>query len=95
MIEAGLDQPEAQVGCPIALTYDEHDIDELLRELFVPVELRQAHIFPYVVEKYVRYEYELQPWFAAMPPELFAALERRFGWHYLITAKPTGSLSIA
>jgi hypothetical protein len=50
--------------------------------------MRQAHIFPYVVEKYVRYEYELQPWFKAMPRELFAALERRLGWHLLITATP-------
>src|SRR5207253_3468289 len=26
MIEAGLDQPEAQTGCPIATTFDKHDI---------------------------------------------------------------------
>ena len=48
----------------------------------------QAHIFPYVVEKYVNYEYELQPWFKAMPPEMFAALERRLGWHMLIVGRP-------
>ena len=60
----------------------------MLRDRFEPVEMRQDHIFPYIVEKYVRYEYELQPWFAAMPPAMFQALERRFGWHYLITAKP-------
>jgi hypothetical protein len=40
-----------------------------------------------VIEKYVNYEYELQPWFKAMPPEMFAALERRLGWHMLIVGK--------
>lgn len=88
MIEAGFDQPEAQSGCPIALTFDADGIRDLLDGLFEVTEARQDHIFPYIVEQYVQYEYELQPWFAAMPPAMFHALERRFGWHYLITAKP-------
>lgn len=88
MIEEGFDQPEAQSGCPIALTYSPEQVHELLDGYFTVTEMRQAHIFPYVIEKYVRYEYELQPWFKAMPRELFAALERRLGWHFLITARP-------
>lgn len=88
MVDAGLDQPEAQSGCPIAFTYSENDIRDLLQGLFEPVEMRQDHIFPYVIERYVQYEYEPQPWFAAMPPEMFHALERRLGWHYLVVAKP-------
>jgi hypothetical protein len=56
--------------------------------LFEISSLHQAHIFPYVVEKYVNYEYELQPWFKAMPPQMFAALERRLGWHMLIVGRP-------
>jgi 2-polyprenyl-3-methyl-5-hydroxy-6-metoxy-1,4-benzoquinol methylase len=88
MIEEGFDQPEAQSGCPIALTYSSGQVEELLHGCFTVTEMRQAHIFPYVVEKYVRYEYELQPWFKAMPRDLFAALERRLGWHLLITARP-------
>ena len=88
MIEEGFDQPEAQSGCPIALTYSPDDVHELLDGCFTVTEMRQAHIFPYVIEKYVRYEYELQPWFKAMPPELFAALERQLGWHLLIVARP-------
>jgi SAM-dependent methyltransferase len=88
MIEAGLDQPEAQSGCPIATTYTEAMVHGLLRGLFEATDIRQDHIFPYVVEKYVRYEYEPQPWFAAMPRTLFETLEKRFGWHMLITAKP-------
>lgn len=50
--------------------------------------VRQAHIFPYIVEKYVNYEYEPQPWFKAMPRDMFEALEGRFGWHMLIDAMP-------
>ena len=88
MIEEGFDQPEAQSGCPIAFTYTADEVRALLAGAFEPVEMRQAHIFPYVVEKYIRYEYELQPYFKAMPPEMFAALERHLGWHLLIVAKP-------
>lgn len=88
MIDAGFDQPEAQNGCPIATVYTRDMIEDLLGGLFRIVSAEQAHIFPYVVEKYVRYEYELQPWFAAMPKDIFAALERRLGWHYLIVARP-------
>jgi SAM-dependent methyltransferase len=88
MIEAGFDQPEAQAGCPIAFTYTEASVRDLLAGCFEPTEIRQDHIFPYVIEKYVRYEYEPQPWFKAMPEAMFRALERRLGWHMLITAKP-------
>lgn len=89
MVEAGLDQPEAQTGVPIAKTYTRDEARALVEGGgFEVVEIGQDHIFPYVVEKYVRYEYERQPWFAAMPPEMFRALERRLGWHLLIVARP-------
>lgn len=89
MIEAGFDQPEAQTGCPIALTYTRPEVHALLEPAGFRIEsIEQDHIFPYVVEKYVRYEYELQPWFAAMPQEMFRGLERRFGWHMMIVATP-------
>lgn len=88
MIEAGLDQPEAQSGCPIAFTYTEKEVHELLAGCFELKGIRQDHIFPYVVEKYVNYEYEPQPWFRAMPEKMFRALETKLGWHVLITAKP-------
>jgi SAM-dependent methyltransferase len=88
MIEEGFDQPEAQSGCPIALTYTAESVRDLVAGLFDVVDIRQAHIFPYVVEHYINYEYVPQPWFKAMPPELFQALQRHLGWHLLITAKP-------
>ena len=52
MIEMGLDQPEAQGGCPVAFTYTEDEVRELLLG-FTVLELKQDQILPFVVEKYV------------------------------------------
>lgn len=89
MIAAGLDQPEAQSGCPIAFTYTPDEVRDLMKGYDV-FQIEQDHIFPYVVEKYVKYEYEFQPWFAAMPKEMFRALEKQLGWHLLIRARLAG-----
>lgn len=86
LIDAGLDQPEAQSGCPIAYSFDSTDVRELLSGLFSITEYRQDHIFPFVLEKYKEYEYELLPWFKEMPPEIYSALCANFGWHGLVTA---------
>jgi SAM-dependent methyltransferase len=88
MIDAGYDQPEAQSGCPIAFTYTEDTVRELLAGQFQATEIYQDHIFPYIIEKYIRYEYEPQPWFKAMPEDMFRALEKKLGWHMMIVAKP-------
>ena len=86
MIEAGYDRPEAQAGCPLARTYTPESLHALLKGFRI-VSLRQEHIFPYIPEKYVKYEYERQPWFKAMPPRMFHALEKRLGWHLCIVAR--------
>jgi len=86
MIDAGLDQPEAQYGCPIANTYTKQDVVELL-DGYEVISIEQDHIFPYQVEPYKRGEYIQQPWFESMPPEMFRTLEKNLGWHLLITAK--------
>lgn len=86
MIEAGLDQPEAQSGCPQAITYSHDDVKNLLKD-FSSVDIEQTFIFPWQIEHYVRYEYVKQPWFQSMPAEMFAALEKRLGWHLLIKAR--------
>lgn len=86
MIEAGFDQPEAAFGCPIAKTFTHQEVKQLLKEFDIH-SLEQDHIFPYMIEKYIRYEYEREPWFRAMPDVMFRALERRFGWHILIRCR--------
>ena len=85
MIDGGFDQPEAQSGCPVAFTYTYDEIRNLLTG-FEILNVEQEHIFPFVVERYIKYEYEIVPWFAAMPQPMFRALEKRLGWHMLVTA---------
>lgn len=84
MIEAGLEQPEAQKGCPIADMYTRSDI-EILLENYDILDICQTHIFPYIVDEYIKHRYEIQPWFKSMPKEMFAILEKKLGWHTLIT----------
>ena len=86
MIDAGLDQPEAQYGCPIANTYTKQDVVELL-DGYEVLSIEQDHIFPYQVEPYKKGKYIKQPWFDAMPIGMFETLEKNLGWHLLITAK--------
>jgi SAM-dependent methyltransferase len=86
MIESGLDQPEAQYGCPIAKTYTKQDVVELL-EGYEVLSIEQHHIFPYQIEPYKKGEYLKQPWFESMPDKMFRTLEKNLGWHLLITAK--------
>ena len=88
MIEAGLDQPEAQFGCPIANTYEVSEVNSLLAEAGMKsVRIKQAHIFPYQIEPYKENIYLKQPWFENMPDEVFKVLEDNFGWHLLVEAK--------
>ena len=85
-ISQGLDQFEAQTGCPIAETYTNDEIKELLKD-FTNIQIEQDHIFQWNVEKYKQYHYEKEPWFEAMPEELVRTLEKELGWHLLITCE--------
>ena len=86
MIEEGFDQPEAQYGCPIAFTYTADEVRELLSDYDI-LSIEQDHIFPYEVESYKQNKYEKLGWIKNMSPEVFRAMEKRLGWHLLITAK--------
>jgi SAM-dependent methyltransferase len=89
MIEAGFEQPETDPDCPVARSYSRAEARALLRANdFSATEITQDHIFPYQPDAFARGEKILLPWFAAMPPGMFRALERRFGRHMLIVAKP-------
>ncbi len=86
MIEAEFDRPEAQYGCPIVKTYTKDEIKELLSD-FEILSIEQDHIFPYKIDPYKNGEYEKQPWFESMPFLMFKTLEKKLGWHLLITAR--------
>jgi 2-polyprenyl-3-methyl-5-hydroxy-6-metoxy-1,4-benzoquinol methylase len=78
---------EAQTGCPIAYTYTRKEGRELLeRHGFKVTKVEVDHIFPYRIRDYVQYRYVREPYFAWMPQPMFRALERRIGWHLLLTA---------
>jgi SAM-dependent methyltransferase len=87
MINKGLDQYEAQAGCPYAKSYSKDDIYELLESKFEVLRLRQDHCFMYNVEQYKQGNYELEPWFAAMPEAMREAVKEYLGWHLLVKAR--------
>lgn len=90
MISLGLDQFEAQSGCPIASTYTKGEVMHLLTSVELStIRIDQDHIFPYQIPQYKQGIYVKEPWFEAMPPGMFEALEKTMGWHLLVTAKKT------
>jgi SAM-dependent methyltransferase len=94
MIDAGLDQPEAQANCPLARRYTHEQIDAMLAQAhFEVTRLWQDHVFPYRVAPYKHYRYEVEPWFGVMSPEMFRALEVKLGWHTLVWARPLPQFS--
>lgn len=86
LIQGGLEQPEAQSNCPQAMTYTIDEVQKMFRA-FSSIEVEQDFIFKYNTEKYIKKEYEVEPWFATMSPEMFKLMERSLGWHLLINAK--------
>lgn len=85
LIDANFAQPEAQNNCPLANTYSETEIRDLLWQ-FTNVSITQDHIFPWQIEPYKRNEWIMEPWFSAMPPEMFSVLEKSLGWHLMVSA---------
>ena len=87
MIYKGLDQYEAQAGCPYARSFTKEEIPEVLGDKFHVERLRQDHCFMYNVEAYKAGRYELEPWFEAMPEALREAVKEYLGWHLLVKAR--------
>ncbi|MCK4910545.1 MAG: class I SAM-dependent methyltransferase [Thermodesulfovibrionales bacterium] len=77
---------EAQTGCPVTFTYSFNEVREVMKGYDV-FEIKKDHIFPFVIPKYVKYEYEWVWYFRWMPKPLFRWLEHNFGWHTLIKAR--------
>ena len=81
---------EAQAGCPVTYTYTRREGRQLLeRHRFRVMDVRPEHIFPYRIPDYVKYRYVKEWYFRWMPRSFFRALERRLGWHLLLTAEAT------
>lgn len=78
---------EAQTGCPVTYSYSRRSVAKLLKGFDV-LEARVEHIFPYAIEPYKEYRYEKVWYFRWLPEPVFRWLERRFGWHLCVTARP-------
>jgi 2-polyprenyl-3-methyl-5-hydroxy-6-metoxy-1,4-benzoquinol methylase len=82
---------EAQTGCPVTYIYSRTKGRRLLEKGgFQVTDVTVDHIFPYRVSDYVQYRYRKVWYFRWTPRFLFRALERAFGWHLCLTAKPGG-----
>lgn len=80
---------EAQTGCPITYTFSPKQARKLFAAHGFPnVATRIDHIFPYRVSDYVQYRYEKELHWKLVPEPFFRWLERNFGWHLCITARP-------
>ena len=86
MIQAGLDQYEAQSNCPYAIAYTNEEIQDLIGDKFNIEKIEQNHCFMYNIPKYKQNIFELQPWFAAMSEEMREAVSTKLGWHLMVTA---------
>lgn len=87
MIQRGLDQFEAQAGCPYAQAFSKDEIHQLLAQGWHIERLRQDHCFMYNVDAYKQGRYELEPWFEAMTDAHRQAVREYLGWHLLVKAK--------
>jgi SAM-dependent methyltransferase len=87
MIQKGLDQFEAQAGCPYAQAFSKDEIQSLMKDGWVIERLRQDHCFMYNVEEYKQGRYVLAPWFEAMSESHRQAVREYLGWHLLVKAR--------
>jgi len=78
---------EAQTGCPVTYTYSYKGACRLLAGFRIE-SMWVDHIFPYRISDYMQYRYVMNWYFRILPSALFRQLERQFGWHLCMTARP-------
>ncbi len=82
------DNSEANFGCPVTFVYTEKEIKQKLENIgFEVTDIYCDHIFKWNVEKYVKYEYEIDEIWKDFTDGQFKKLEKKFGWHLMIKAK--------
>ena len=84
LIDKEQEQYEAQERCPLAYTYTNNQLYDLLKD-YKNIQIKQTHIFPYKIEDYKKGIYVKEDWFEAMPEQMFKILEERLGWHLCVT----------
>jgi 2-polyprenyl-3-methyl-5-hydroxy-6-metoxy-1,4-benzoquinol methylase len=80
---------EAQTGCPVTYTYTPNEGRSWLADHgFATIDTLVDHIFPYRIPDYRQYRYRKVWYFRWLPRPVFRGLERVFGWHLCLTARP-------
>lgn len=80
---------EAQSGCPVTYTYSRREGRRWLSEHGFQTDRQQVeHIFPYRIPEYKEYRYKKVWYFRWLPQPLFRLLERCWGWHLCLDARP-------
>lgn len=77
---------EAQSGCPITYSYTFEGARRLFSDFDI-INIEKTHIFPWNIQKYIKYEYEKENCFKNISDDFFKELEAELGWHMLINAK--------
>lgn len=77
---------EAQLGCPIAYTYNRKELDNLFEGYEID-NAKKDHIFPYIIKQYINKIYKKRWFFRILPLKWFHWLETKLGWHWLIDLK--------
>ena len=84
------DHSEAQTGCPVTYAYSASSGRQWLENSGYQVtSIAIDHIFPYKISDYVQYRYRLVWYFRWLPKPVFRWMERRWGWHLCLTARPS------
>jgi 2-polyprenyl-3-methyl-5-hydroxy-6-metoxy-1,4-benzoquinol methylase len=86
MIQDGLDQFEAQSGCPYADVFTVEDIKNLLIK-FIIESIEQDHCFMFNIPEYKKGNFVLESWFEHLPHLMKQAVNKHLGWHLLVTAR--------
>jgi hypothetical protein len=62
---------------------------------FEILDMQKAHVFPWNIQKYIKYLYEKEDCFKNVSNDFFRELESELGWHILVRAKKKlGSIGI-
>jgi len=77
---------EAQLGCPIAYTYNRKELNNLFDGYHI-LSSEKEHIFPYVIKHYINKIYKKRWFFRFLPKRVFRFLESKLGWHWLVKLK--------
>jgi ubiquinone/menaquinone biosynthesis C-methylase UbiE len=78
---------EAQTGCPVTYSYSKNSVREVLRGFEIE-KTEIDFIFPYHIPDYIQHRYVKTWYFSLLPRAALRWLEKQYGWHLLITARP-------